>query len=108
MSTSGRASWYVQQDGRLRYWNGKTWTSHFLDQSTLDPGRYRHIDGSLRHWNGHAWGPPDGTDPVEAPPKRTWWRARRFWIAGAVALALIIGTVVLAGPSSADVRRTHH
>ena len=103
MSRAKPASWYVQQDGRLRYWNGNAWTHHFLNPSTLDVGRYRHTDGSMRQWNGQAWERPARAGRAVALTKWIWWRSRRFWLAVGLTLALVLGTIALASPSSADV-----
>lgn len=61
---AAEASWYRQDDGRLRYWDGRSWTAHFSEPGALSPGRYRKPDGSLVSWDGDAW-----SDGIQVHPR---------------------------------------
>lgn len=71
MSASA-AGWYAQEDGRLRYWDGRQWTEQFADG-----------------WGGLPPAPPAVGARPSQPPKRAWYARKRLLIPGGL-LAFVI------------------
>ncbi len=75
------AGWFRVSDGRLRYWNGVAWTSHFSDAVTLRPGTYRTSGGRRVEWNGSRWS--DGlaaSASASAPATRVRAAEEHVWM----------------------------
>jgi Excalibur calcium-binding domain/Protein of unknown function (DUF1524) len=101
---AGRTSephWYKQYDGRLRYWDGGSWTSYFADPANVSVGWYPQNDGLWAYWDGREWSVaaarPRPGDPATSPPRATS-TYRLPLIAVGLSAVVAIAWLTFAGP----------
>ena len=83
------AGWYPQEDGRLRYWDGQSWTEHAV---TSGPGA-----GGVVGWAASA---ASAEQPAQAAPvrqPRPWFRKKRVLVPAGLLLLVVIGSAMDGG-----------
>lgn len=102
--------WFKQPDGRLRYWNGSSWTVHFADPSSIDVGWYQQTDGWWSYWDGFSWTAPaptpgQGRAATRRPPRQgSALRLPLLAVASSAVVAVV--WLLLADPSGAGPERS--
>lgn len=98
MTSGGQGAapgWYPTPDGQQRYWDGERWTDHFAPsaqgQAAGASAGKTGSDNAKISASSHA---PHGSSSTQADPAgRPWFKKKRWWAAGIVALLAVAGAL---------------